>query len=92
MAILLAMVVYRKISTGNAIKLCRSILVSFRGQIKPEPHTVYFLWGLHPPPLPLDGGVGKYMYSAVNSVLSTLQNNLGDSRFWTISPGLQVRV
>ena len=24
--------------------------------------------------------------------LSTLPNNLGDSRFWTISPGLQVRV
>ena len=31
-------------------------------------------------------------FSSAVTVLSTLPDNLGDSRFWTVSPGLQIRV
>lgn len=42
------------------------------------------------------GGVGAstkgYSLTALKAELSTLLNNPGDSRFWTLSPGLQIKV
>ena len=34
----------------------------------------------------------RFCYLCQSSGLSTLPNNPGDSRFWTVSPGLQIRV